>query len=111
VARLLAAADLFLLSSVSEGIPLTVIEAMCAGLPVVCTRVGGTAEVVIDGETGLLTPAGDDAAIAGAILRLLGDPVMRQRMGNRGRERARELFSEATMANHYAALYEEMLHG
>ncbi len=111
VARLLQAADLFLLSSVSEGIPLTVIEAMCAGLPVVCTRVGGTAEVIIDGETGLLTAAGDDAAIAGAILRLIGDPARRQMMGDAGRQRARELFSEATMAEHYASLYEEMLHG
>jgi glycosyltransferase involved in cell wall biosynthesis len=111
VARLLQAADLFLLSSVSEGIPLTLIEAMCAGLPVVSTRVGGTAEVVIDGETGMLTPAGDDTDMAGAIVRLLGDSAMRQRMGNAGRERARQLFSEATMAEQYASLYEEMLHG
>jgi sugar transferase (PEP-CTERM/EpsH1 system associated) len=111
VARLLQAADLFLLSSISEGIPLTVIEAMCAGLPVVCTQVGGTAEVVIDGETGLLAPAGDDAAIAGAMLRLIGDPARRQMMGDAGRQRARQLFSETTMVEHYAGLYEEMLHG
>jgi sugar transferase (PEP-CTERM/EpsH1 system associated) len=111
VPRLLQAADLFLLSSVSEGIPLTVIEAMCAGLPVVCTRVGGTAEVVIDGETGLLAPAGDDTAIASAILRLLTEPALRERMGDAGRQRARQMFSETTMVERYADLYEEMVHG
>ena len=111
VARLLQAADLFLLSSISEGIPLTVIEAMCARLPVVCTDVGGTGEVIIDGQTGFLTPAGDDTALAGAILRLLGDPSLRSRLGENGRLRARELFSEEQMAERYLALYQEMLHG
>jgi sugar transferase (PEP-CTERM/EpsH1 system associated) len=108
VGRLLQGADLFLLSSVSEGIPLTVIEAMCAGLPVVCTRVGGTGEVVVDGQTGLLAPAGDDAALADAILRLHRDPDLRRRMGEGGRARAREMFSEEQMAGRYLALYEEM---
>ncbi len=111
VARLLQGADVFLLSSISEGIPLTVIEAMCAGLPVVCTRVGGTAEVVEDGRTGILTPSGDDGAIAAAILRLQGEPDLRRRMGERGRERARELFAEEMMVRRYEVLYEEMLHG
>jgi sugar transferase (PEP-CTERM/EpsH1 system associated) len=111
VARLLQAADIFLLSSVSEGIPLTVIEAMCAGLPVVCTDVGGTGEVVTDRQTGFLSPAGDDEALAGSILRLLGDPELRTRMGEAGRLRARERFSERRMADRYLALYGEMLHG
>jgi glycosyltransferase involved in cell wall biosynthesis len=84
---------------------------MCAGLPVVCTSVGGTAEVVIDGETGLLVPAGDDPAIASAILRLIGDPAMRQRMGAAGTQRARRLFSETTMVERYAGLYKEMGYG
>jgi glycosyltransferase involved in cell wall biosynthesis len=108
VARLLPAADLFLLSSISEGIPLAVIEAMCAGLPVVSTQVGGTGEVVSDRHTGLLVPAGDDAALADAILRLHRDPDLRRRLGENGRLRALELFSEDQMARKYLALYEEM---
>jgi glycosyltransferase involved in cell wall biosynthesis len=111
VARLLRAADLFLLTSVSEGIPLTIIEAMCAGLPVVSTRVGGTGEVVLDGESGFLAPARDDGALAEAVLRLGGDPEWRLRLGVNGRERARALFSEARMAERYFRLYTEMLHG
>jgi sugar transferase (PEP-CTERM/EpsH1 system associated) len=109
VAQLLAAADLFLLTSISEGIPLTLIEAMAAGLPVVSTRVGGTGEVVGDGETGLLAPANDDAALSTATLRFVEDPGLRQRMGEQGRVRARSLFSEARMAEQYRDLYKAML--
>lgn len=111
VPRLLAAADLFLLTSVSEGIPLTLIEAMAAGLPVVSTRVGGVGEVVADGETGLLAPAGDDAALAENVLRLADDGELRRRLGRQGRERAAARFSEAQMVQRYADLYQEMLHG
>lgn len=111
VPRLLAAADLFLLTSVSEGIPLTLIEAMAVGLPVVSTRVGGTGEVVIDGETGYLAPAGEDSVLAEAVERLGTQPALRREMGERGRERARGLFSEQRMADQYLELYREMLHG
>jgi sugar transferase (PEP-CTERM/EpsH1 system associated) len=111
VARLLRTADLFLLSSVSEGIPLAVIEAMCARLPVVSTGVGGTSEVVRDGQTGLLAPAGDDAGLAAAIIRLHRDPELRRRMGENGRRRAQEFFSEEQMARNYLALYERMRSG
>jgi glycosyltransferase involved in cell wall biosynthesis len=108
VARLLQAADLFLLSSISEGIPLAMIEAMCAGLPVVSTLVGGTGEVVREGKTGLLAPARDDAALAQAVLRLHRDPGLRRLMGENGKQRARELFSEEQMARRYLAIYEQM---
>jgi glycosyltransferase involved in cell wall biosynthesis len=111
VGRLLRAADLFLLTSISEGIPLTVIEAMAAGLPVIATRVGGLAEMVEDGTTGHLAPSGDDAALAGYILRLAGEPELRRAMGRRGQERARSVFSEGQMHGHYLALYRTMLRG
>jgi glycosyltransferase involved in cell wall biosynthesis len=111
VARLLPAADACLLTSVDEGIPLTLIEAMAAGLPVVSTKVGGVDEVVVDGETGLLAPAGDDAALAEKVLRLAADADLRRRLGRQGRERAEALFSETRMLEAYAELYREMLHG
>lgn len=109
VARLLSAADLFLLTSVSEGIPLAVIEAMAAGLPVVATHVGGVGEVVQDGETGLLAPSGDPAAVAGQVLRIAADPALGQRLGQRGRARAWAVFSEAQMHAQYLRCYRAML--
>jgi glycosyltransferase involved in cell wall biosynthesis len=111
VAGLLPAADIFLLTSISEGIPLTVIEAMAAGLPVVSTEVGGVAEVALDETTGLLAPAGDDAALAEKVLRLANDPTLRRRLGQQGRERARAVFAESQMHARYDELYREMLHG
>jgi glycosyltransferase involved in cell wall biosynthesis len=109
VPRLLAAADLFLLTSRSEGIPLAVIEAMAAGLPVVATQVGGVGEVVEDGRSGLLAPSGDHAALAEQVLRIANDPVLSRRLGQCGRERAWALFSESQMHDRYLQLYQEML--
>ncbi len=108
VKRLLAAADMVLLSSVSEGIPLSLIEGMAAGLPVLATRVGGIPEVVEEGRTGLLVAAGDDEAMAWQILRLAEDPVRRERMGQAGRERANDLFTEARMVAEYDRAYRDM---
>jgi glycosyltransferase involved in cell wall biosynthesis len=110
VRRLLAAADLFLLTSISEGIPVTLIEAMGARLPVVSTAVGGIKEVVRPEETGLVAPAGDDAQLAAAVVRLLTDPSMAHSFGNAGRARAEEMFSEDQMHGQYVQLYETMLH-
>jgi glycosyltransferase involved in cell wall biosynthesis len=109
VARLWTAADICLLSSISEGIPLTLIEAMAAGLPVVATRVGGVAEVVEDGRTGLLAPAGDDALLARHLLRIGADPELGRDMGRQGRQRAERLFSERQMHERYHKLYAEVL--
>jgi sugar transferase (PEP-CTERM/EpsH1 system associated) len=111
IARLLAAADLFLLTSISEGIPLAVIEAMAAGLPVVATRVGGMAEVVENGRTGLLAPSGDHATLAEHVLRLAADRDLRVQMGECGRQRAVEMFSENQMHADYCRLYEELSRG
>jgi glycosyltransferase involved in cell wall biosynthesis len=109
VPRLLAAADVFLLTSINEGIPLTVIEAMAAGLPVVATDVGGVAEVVRQGETGLLAPAGDVEALARHVL-ALASREGRERLGCAGRELAFAQFSEDKMIASYDRLYREMLH-
>jgi glycosyltransferase involved in cell wall biosynthesis len=109
IPRLVRAADLFLLTSISEGIPLTLIEAMAAGLPVVATRVGGVGEVVAEGVTGLLAPAGDDTQLAQHILRLAGDAPLRQEMGRQGRQRAEAIFLESQMHARYLELYRDML--
>lgn len=109
IGELLCAADVFLLTSLSEGIPVTFIEAMCCGLPVVSTDVGGVAEVVVHGETGWLAPAGDDRRLSAGILELCQDEVRRQQHGQSGRDRAVRLFSEGAMHRGYAALYEQML--
>lgn len=111
VARLLPAADTLLLTSVSEGIPLTVIEAMAAGLPVVSTDVGSVADVVSHGVTGLLAPARDDATLADHLARLGRAPVLRVAMGDQGRARAVAEFSEAAMAERYADLIDAALAG
>ena len=110
ISRLLSAADIFLLTSISEGIPLTVIEAMAAGLPVVATNVGGVAETALDRRTSFLAPAGDHVALAQYILRLAEDAALRRRMGQQGRERASQLFSERQMHASYLQCYREILH-
>jgi glycosyltransferase involved in cell wall biosynthesis len=89
----LRAADVFVLASNTEGMPGAVLEAMAVGLPVVATAVGGTPEVVVDGQTGVLVPPRDAAAFAAAILHLLEDPEQARAMGARARVRATERFS------------------
>lgn len=108
VPDLLAACDVFVLSSKSEGIPLTAIEAMAAGRPVVATRVGGLPEVVTD-ETGVLAPAGDAGGLAEALAALANDPPRRRRLGEAGRERAKRRFAEDQMMAAYNAIYRQML--
>ena len=73
------------------------------------TRVGGVQEVIEDGKTGLLAPRGDDVALAKQVLRLAGDPALRQQMAGLGTERARALFSDCQMHDRYYRLYREML--
>ena len=107
IPALLSRARMFVQPSLSEGIPLTVLEAMARGLPVVATRVGGLPEVVIDGETGLLVPAADPPALAEAVLTLWRDPDAAGRMGDAGRRRAEERFDVRRMVSQYEALYLE----
>ena len=84
---------------------------MLAGLPVVASDVGGVGEAVVDGETGLLVPAGDPAALAAALRRLLADPGLRERMGQRGRSIAAERFLAGRMARDFEQLYSRLLTG
>jgi glycosyltransferase involved in cell wall biosynthesis len=104
VPNLLARSEVFVLSSRSEGFPVSVLEAMAAGLPVVATDVGGVREAVEDGETGFLVPAADSEALAGALERLLVDGELRRRLGAAGRARALSRFD----VSHYRAAYGEL---
>jgi len=92
--RLLAAADIFTLPSHFEGLPMSVIEAMLTGLPVVATNIRGPAEQVVPGETGLLVPPGLAVPLAGALTELVRNPGMRQAMGVAARERALALYDQ-----------------
>jgi glycosyltransferase involved in cell wall biosynthesis len=107
--QLLDAADVFVLPSRHEGMPLAAIEAMEAGLPVVATRVVGTEEVVVDGVTGALVRRDDPAALAAAIGALLADPERRRAQGAAGRRRYRSCFTRERMAADTAAVYEDAL--
>lgn len=85
VPDLLAAVDIFTLSSTSEGLPVSIMEAMNAGLPVVATAVGGVPEAVTDGESGVVVPPRNSQALAEALLRLAENPDLRRRMGTAGK--------------------------
>ena len=111
VPELLAAADVFVLPSLFEGLPLVVLEAMAAGLPVVGTRVCGTSEAVADGVTGRLVAAGDVAALAAAMIEVLTQPDLAARWGAAGRLRVDQEFSAARMARETDAVYQELLRG
>lgn len=105
VPRLHLAADVFVQPSLSEGLPLAILEAMGAGLPVVATRVGGVPEAVLEGETGCLVAPGDPEALAAALRPLLEAPSLRARFGAAGARRIALEFSLAAMTGSYRTLY------
>jgi len=109
VPGLLADADIFVLSSVSEGLPVSVLEAMAAGLPVVASRVGSVPELVVHGETGILVPPGDASALAAALSSLVADPAERRRLGEAGRARAEERFDLEPFRRAHVELYSREL--
>ena len=106
---LLAEVDVVALPSWTEGLPLVVLEAMARRKPVVATPVGGTPEVVIDGETGLLVPPRDPDLLAAALRRLLADADLRTQMGEAGYRRVRDNFSADAMTRRVLAIYDEVL--
>jgi glycosyltransferase involved in cell wall biosynthesis len=105
VPALLGAADIFVLPSRSESLPNAVLEAMAAGLPVVASAVGGVPEIVDDGRTGLLAPAGDAAALADRLCRLMNDAPLAARLGEAARREVRERYSFDRMVAAVDALY------
>jgi len=109
VPEIMAAADIFVLASLWEGMPNVVLEAMASGKPVVGTRVEGTDELVISGETGLLVPPADAKALARDIRRLLQEPVLARRMGQAARKRVKEHYTVQKMVERYAKLYRDLL--
>jgi glycosyltransferase involved in cell wall biosynthesis len=109
VPELLAMSTIFVLPSFYEGIPLALVEAMAAGKPVVATAVPGNADVVLDDRFGLLVPARDAKALAGALCTLLDDPDRAATMAARGQERVQMLFDVKRSLAATTALYDEVL--
>jgi glycosyltransferase involved in cell wall biosynthesis len=97
--------DIFVMSSVTEGLGTSLLDAMACGKPVVATTAGGIPEVVVDGDTGLLVAPRDHQGLAAAIVRLLKDPLLRQRMGHAGLVRARRNFSAERMVRQTLRVY------
>jgi glycosyltransferase involved in cell wall biosynthesis len=104
-----SAADLFVLPSLEDNLPNTMLESLSCSTPVVAFATGGIPDVVIEGETGMLAPTGDSAALGRAIASMVSDPTLRNRMGQTGRERMVEGYSLDVQAKRYLALYEDLL--
>ena len=105
---ILSAADIAILCSDNEGIPLTLIQASQAGLPIVSTDVGSVGDIVIDGVTGFLTEVSSESLIQG-ITRLLEEPNLRHTFGKAGEQRAKDFFSSHSMVEHHQRLYSQSL--
>ncbi|MFA5143020.1 MAG: glycosyltransferase [Candidatus Omnitrophota bacterium] len=107
--EIVEAFDIFALPSLTEGISLSLLEAMAARKPVVATNVGGNPEVVVDGDTGILVPPKDPQKMAEAIIKLIQNSDLAKKMGQAGRKRMEEKFSLNRMVNEYELIYEECL--
>lgn len=105
----LACADVFVLPSEWEAFGIVLVESMACGVPCVATRVGGAADVVLDGETGFLVPYGDDAALAESIRRVLADPALARRLGEAGQKRAFAEYSWDAVVDRTLALYRDVI--
>lgn len=107
-ARALREADIFLMPSTSEGLPVALLEAMAYGKPIVATRVGGIPDVLADGTEGMLVPPGDVAALADAVVTLVGDPARAWELGRAAKERVAELGPD-TIAKRLDLVYQEVI--
>jgi glycosyltransferase involved in cell wall biosynthesis len=107
--RMYASLDFCVLPSLSEGMPMTVLETMAAGRPIIATTVGEIPKMVDTDVNGLLVPPGNAAELSSAMIRLLGDTSLRQHMSENARNKARKCFSADGMARAYIALYDELL--
>jgi len=111
IPQVLASLDLLVMPSLSESLSNVIVEAMAAGVPVVATHVGGTAEVIRDGESGILVPANDVAAIADAMERLIANPDQARKHAGAAQAYARQHFRMDEVRNQYELLYTEILCG
>ena len=111
VAQVLARSQIFALATKWEGFPISILEAMRAGLPAVVSDVGGVSEAVVDGQTGFLTKSGDVSATAERLDRLLASPELRLRMGNAARDRYEKYFTLDRMLRKTLAVYRTVAAG
>ncbi|HJR76038.1 MAG TPA: glycosyltransferase [Nitrospiraceae bacterium] len=111
IQKLLALMDLFVLPSLSEGLSMSILEAMMAGKPIVATDVGGNPELIVNGESGFLVPSENSEALATSIVSLLKDAARATRFGENGRRRATLFFGHDRMVEQYCGLYESCLKG
>lgn len=111
VPEYLAASDVFILPSRLEGMSNAIVEAMAVGLPVIARAVGGNLEIVVDGETGILTPPADDAALGQALAKLTQDAACRRSMGDAAIRRIDKEFSLAAMMRNYTDYYQSVAQG
>lgn len=105
VADALAKADVFVLPSFAEGLPVVLMEAMAAGKPVIATQLAGVGELVEEGVSGFLVPAGDAESLAERIVRIAGDPALREKMGAAGQARVRDEFDVRKEAARIGSLF------
>jgi glycosyltransferase involved in cell wall biosynthesis len=104
----IAALDVYVLPSLWEGLPLALCEALAVGKPVVCTRVGGNAEVILDGQNGEVVPSANADALADAVLRMVRTPHVAAAYRERNRKRFEEHFSLQSMVTAHEELYEQV---
>jgi len=104
-----ASFDIFVLPSLEEGMPMTVLEALASGLPVIATKVGAVAKLVFPNQTGILVQPSEAGGLSAALISLIRDPELRARLGQNGRSLVQNEYSSSVMAQRYQRLYEGLL--